>query len=198
MSSRFDQPRSCLPGVVFAPFELLRTADVRAMQIAAFRSASSQCYDDVGSAAFEHRIAGAELAGRLQRHDVELAMVGTQVVGTAGWTQARDTVENAQLTDLFVEPLFMRLGIGSALVVRVQERVRRAGFGVLTAQGSLAMTEFFLRLGFRVSAYGSFAPAAGVELSVVFLRKALLPAMRAAVRDRRPKVALVQPRPGFA
>jgi GNAT superfamily N-acetyltransferase len=157
MVPRVHQPLRLL---AFRSFELSRVSDIRAMQIGSFRVASSHLYDDSESLAYERYIASGELVGRLHGHDVEMALVAGQVVGTVGWTRVGDGVVTARLTDLFVDPLFMRLGIGSQLVRRAEERVRRGGFAILTTCGSPAMTLFFRRLGFRVSARGRFAPAA--------------------------------------
>ncbi len=162
-----------LPGLAFEPMDLCRLPEIRAMQIGAFRVASARCYDEAEVRAFESYIADASLAGRLRSHDVELALVGGQVVGTAGWAQSGDDGALARLTDLFVDPLFMHLGIGSALAERAERRAEIGGFTKIAVRAPSLLTVFFERLGYNLSSYGSFSPKPGVELPVTFLKKQL-------------------------
>ncbi len=173
MVLRFRPSPPPLPGLTFEPMDLCRLSEIRAMQIGAFRVASARCYDDAEVRAYESYIGDASLAGRLRSHDVELALVGGQVVGTAGWEQSGDNGALARLTDLFVDPMFMHLGIGSALAESAERRAEIGGYAKIAVRAPLLLTVFFERLGYNLSSYGSFSPKPGVELPVTFLKKHL-------------------------
>lgn len=162
-----------LPGLTFEPLDLCRLPEIRALQIGAFRVASARCYDEPEVRAFESYIADAGIADRLTSHDTELAVVGGQVVGTAGWAQSGDDGALARLTNLFVDPLFMHLGVGSALAERAERRAQLAGYAKVAVRAPLLLTVFFERLGYELSSYGSFSPKPGVELPITFLKKQL-------------------------
>ena len=162
-----------LPGLTFEPMDLRRLPEIRAMQIGAFRVASARCYDEPEVRAYESYIANAGTADRLKSHDTELALVGGQLVGTAGWAQSGDDGALARLTNLFVDPLFMHLGIGSALAERAERRAQLAGYAKVAVRAPLLLTAFFERLGYELSSYGSFSPKQGIELPIAFLKKPL-------------------------
>ena len=173
MVMRFRPSPPPLPGLTFEPLDLCRLPEIRAMQIGAFRVASARCYEEPEVRAFESYIANGGTADRLKAHDTELALVGGQLVGTAGWTQSGDDGALARLTDLFVDPLFMHLGIGSALAARAERRAQFAGYLKVAVRAPLLLTAFFERRGYELASYGSFSPKPGVELPITFLKKPL-------------------------
>lgn len=174
MVLRLPHTRSPLPGLAFEPLDLNRLPDIRALQIRAFRVAAARGYDDAEPKAFEGYIANATTADRLKAHDAELAVVGGQVVGTAGWAQASDDGGLARLTDLFVDPLFMKLGVGAALALRAEQRAQLAGYDRIAVRAPLLMAAYFERRNYAVTSYGSISLRPGLELSVAFLKKPLL------------------------
>ena len=55
---------------------------------------------------------------------------------------------------VYVHPEFQRLGVGTALVVHLEEEARRAGFGEMrlrAADGAYWAISFYERLGYRVT-----------------------------------------------
>lgn len=162
-----------LPGLTFEPMDLCHLPEIRALQIGAFRVASARCYDEPEARAYESYIANTGTAERLKTHDTELALVGGQVVGTAGWAQSGDDGALARLTDLFVDPLFMHLGVGSALAERTERRAQLAGYVKVAVRAPLLLTGFFEGLGYDLTSYGSFSPKPGFELPIAFLKKQL-------------------------
>ncbi|MEZ5925242.1 MAG: GNAT family N-acetyltransferase [Hyphomicrobiaceae bacterium] len=173
MVLRLDTRPPALTGLSFAPAGRGRLQEVRALQIAAFRLISRHVYDDVEAAAYERYIASPEHADRQMLHQVETALVGDQIVGTAGWIEATNEARSARLTDLFVTPLFMRMGIGRVLAARAERRALDAGFGLMTARSASPVTGFLSRAGYTESGRGTFSPSPGTDLPVIFMRKSL-------------------------
>ena len=82
-----------------------------------------------------------------------------------------DSGATARITALFVDPLFVRLGIGRRLTRDVEVRVRAAGFDALSVRATDNAVGFFLSLGFQIASQGVTARAADIVLPVTFMRK---------------------------
>jgi [ribosomal protein S18]-alanine N-acetyltransferase len=69
-----------------------------------------------------------------------------------GWS-ARERLDNA-ITDLWVEPIFQRQGVGGALLEHMEQEVVGAGHETIETQvhsENVAAIEFFRKVGFSVS-----------------------------------------------
>jgi GNAT superfamily N-acetyltransferase len=65
-----------------------------------------------------------------------------------GFATYRITDGVAELEDLFVDPPFMRRGVGTALVLDMSERVRQLGFERLEVTANPHAMDFYRHLGF--------------------------------------------------
>jgi GNAT superfamily N-acetyltransferase len=68
------------------------------------------------------------------------------VIGFASWVQ---TVETVDLEDLFVEPVWMRRGVATALVARIVDVLRSHGVSCLEVTANPHALGFYRRAGFR-------------------------------------------------
>ncbi len=153
------------------PIEIDDLSSVRYVHTTAFRMLASQTYnpdeiealvEQIRSPAYADQILGTEAVG---------AWFGDELVGTAGWSHANDTGHIARISDVFVQPLFCGLGIGSLLVKDAEERAARAGFTEVSVRVTQNAIPFFKRLDYLVSSYGVRGTLAGIDLQVAFMRK---------------------------
>lgn len=115
---------------------------------------------------YSARLAELVLAKRLTA-----ARLGTDLLGTAGWTPANDSGAVARLIGVFVSPLYAQRGIGRRLVEAAEAQARQAGFTVFTMRAPLGASGFFERLGYGVASHGAWPLTREVSLPVAFLRK---------------------------
>ena len=71
-----------------------------------------------------------------------VAEIDTSVVGTAA-------LEGEYLVTFFVEPKFQRLGIGAALLEKVENAARQHGLHCLSVHSSLAGASFYEAMGYE-------------------------------------------------
>jgi GNAT superfamily N-acetyltransferase len=76
-----------------------------------------------------------------------VAIVGDRVAGFASWLAAADVIE---VEDLFVDPDWMRQGIGTALVQDLIEMARAAGARRAEVTGNQHALAFYQSVGFTV------------------------------------------------
>lgn len=110
----------------------------------------------------------------------------SQLVGTCGWKPGGDNGTSARISSLYVNPMFVRLGIGQLLVTDAERRARQAGFHIFTSRIPPTAVGFFERLGYQVSSHGVLNFGPGLDIAVAFVRKEIsLAAPRKAgdVRD---------------
>lgn len=80
---------------------------------------------------------------------IDVAEQAAQVVGWA----AREKLDN-NITDIWVEPLFQRSGVGSALLEHMENEVKGLGHETITTEvhaENVAALDFFKKAGFTVS-----------------------------------------------
>ncbi len=80
---------------------------------------------------------------------IDIAEKAGQVVG---WS-ARENLDN-NITDLWVEPVFQRQGIGGLMLAAICDEVKKLGHETVTAEvhsENASAVAFFLKHGFRVS-----------------------------------------------
>lgn len=136
-------------------------ADIRRLQAAALRG-------------FARRVHGTEviesLIGRIGAFDEELVADGTffiaeiegEAVACGGWSMREPSfmgseievrgnagVDVPHMHGVFVHPLFIRYGIGSALTERIESDLRAQGFARARVAATLAAEGFFAERGWR-------------------------------------------------
>ncbi|WP_338001278.1 GNAT family N-acetyltransferase [Pseudomonas brassicae] len=111
--------------------------------IAALRHTNSQDYSAAVIARVEASFSPQAVAGLLARRQVLVAQVGAEVVGTA-------SLEGEVVRTVFVAPRRHGLGIGRALMQRVEALALAAGVQTLRVPSSLTAQGFYAHLGYAV------------------------------------------------
>jgi len=83
----------------------------------------------------------------LRGQALQTAWLDGRLVAVAGWIPTDDGVV-ARLVSVAVDPLFMGLGIGHAIVRWTEDHARRAGFTHLTVAAPAHLVGFYRRLRF--------------------------------------------------
>lgn len=113
---------------------------------------SLKCLSGLGEDTLETQldeILTPQYADKLMTGRLLLAHLHGELVGTAGWSMAADEARAAQLSSLYVHPMFTRCGIGRRLVRTVEGEARRLGFTSFTATVPAQVVPFLGRLGYR-------------------------------------------------
>jgi GNAT superfamily N-acetyltransferase len=97
--------------------------------------------------------------------------IESQLVGTCGWKPADNNGASARISSLYVNPMFIRLGIGQLLVTDAERRAQQAGFRSFTSRVLPAAAGFFERLGYQVSSHGVLNLVPGLDIAIAFVRK---------------------------
>lgn len=147
-------------------------ASIRYVHETAFQCYSAEYHTPQETAAFLDMLRDVSYGLSILRSNVFVAMIGEEIVGTAGWLAADDRGAAARLKQVFVRPLFGGAGIGRLLVNDAEKRAARAGFFDFSVRVSVASIAFYKKLGYRVSSHGVFTMPNGVELPVTYMRKA--------------------------
>ena len=106
----------------------------------------------------------------LQSLNLQAAWLDGHMVGTCGWTASSDLSTSARISGLFVDPLFVGLGIGRVLVADAEARAEANGYRVFNARATDNAVGFFVALGYELTSQGT-SLLAGVSVPVTFLRK---------------------------
>ncbi|TIN16400.1 MAG: GNAT family N-acetyltransferase, partial [Mesorhizobium sp.] len=77
-----------------------------------------------------------------KKRQVFVAVCGDKIVGTAG-------LDGTTVRSVFVDPEFQGRGVGSRLMLEIEEAARTNGATVLTVPSSVTAERFYFRLGFR-------------------------------------------------
>ena len=79
----------------------------------------------------------------------------------------------ARISSVFVDPMFLRLGIGGRLLTEVEARAFQSGFNQLSMSTTLNAVAFFEKAGYQVASRGVKALGTSCLLPVAFLRKSV-------------------------
>jgi GNAT superfamily N-acetyltransferase len=126
-------------------------ADMPALSEVYRRSSLSNDGDRPGLLAHPEFLEFSDLAVREGR--TRVAVSGDRVAGFATWLGAAavdDVVEVVEVEDLFVDPDWMRQGIGTALVLDLIEIARDAGARRAEVTGNQHALAFYQSVGFTV------------------------------------------------
>lgn len=145
---------------------------VRHVHSIAFDRLVAPWLDPEHAIAFQERTQSPEYVDELMEENLAAAWFDGQMVGTCGWQPADDAGAVARMTSLFVHPIFSRMGFGRTLLANVEERAASAGFSTLTLRAIAPSLPFFDALGYEISSHGVAALGIGLDMPVVFMRKA--------------------------
>lgn len=139
-----------------------RVNEAPALTALAERSKRSWGYDD----AFMNAI-GADM--KVHRHYLlsEYAIVAEIDGVVAGYAIAQLNVASAYVRDLFVDPLYMRRGIGTRLLADIVQQARRAGARELRLVSDPNAVAFYHARGFEVVGAQRSSDIPGRELPVM-------------------------------
>ena len=82
-------------------------------------------------------------------------------------------VANSELRACYVAPEAARTGVGTALIVQLEQAARHAGLHYLQADASLTAERFYRSLGYDVVAYGQHFLRHHLAMPCVKIRKVL-------------------------
>jgi GNAT superfamily N-acetyltransferase len=153
------------------PLDLDDLSSARYVHSSAFRRLAALHYNSEEIEAFVEQVYSPAYGDQLLAADTIAVWVGEELAGTASWAPANDTGHTARISDVFVQPLFSGLGLGTLLVRAVEERARRAGFTATSVRATRNAQAFFESLGYFVTSHGVRSTQAGVDLQVVFMRR---------------------------
>lgn len=155
------------------PVSVDEIASVRYVHEAAFTCYSAEYHTAQETAAFIAMIRQPDYYVDLLRVNLAVAVIGGEIVGTAGWLPADDRAGTARLRYVFVRPLFGGTGIGRMLVLDAEARAAHAGFFDFAVRTSVSSIAFFQRLGYRISSHGVYSIPPGVDMPVTYMRKSM-------------------------
>jgi len=123
-------------------------ADLAALRDVYRRSSLANDGDRPGLLAHPEFLEFSDLAVREGR--TRVAVAGDRVVGFATWLAADTDDDVVEVEDLFVDPDWMRQGIGTALILDLIEIARDAGARRAEVTGNRHALAFYQSVGFTV------------------------------------------------
>lgn len=147
-------------------------ASIRYLHEAAFQSYSAEYHTAQEMSAFVDMLRHPDYGLEILSSHVVVALIGGEIVGTAGWLSSDDRGAAARLRKVFVRPMFGGAGVGRMLVLDAETRASKAGFFDFSVRASVSAIAFYKRLGYRISSHGVFATPSGVDLPITYMRKA--------------------------
>lgn len=146
-------------------------AQVRYLHGRAMRCQCGDALSDAELAAFLACVDSPAYSDVLRAEEVHGAFIDGQLIGTASWLANSDDGETARIASVFVDPLFVRLGIGGRLLAEVEARAGQSGFDQLGASATINAIPFFERYGYTEASRGVKTFGPDCWLPVAFLRK---------------------------
>jgi GNAT superfamily N-acetyltransferase len=157
------------------PIAIDELSCVRYIHAASFRMRAGQHYAPSEIEAFAEHVYGPTYTDALAEVVRQQLLYGAwlegELVGTAGWSAARDGEVAARLRFIFVRPLFTGLGLGGRLLLETEDQARQAGFRTFNARATLNATDFFERFGYQRLGSGVRPLSSTRALPVAFMRK---------------------------
>lgn len=152
---------------------------VRNLHARAMSSESADSLTESEIAAFVAFVRSPAYSDMLRAESLYGAFIDGQLIGTASWQVNGDDGQLARISSVYVDPMFMRMGIGCRLLAEVEARAFRSGFNQLGISSTINAVPFFERAGYQVASRGVKTLGAGCALPVAFLRK-IVPRMARA------------------
>jgi putative acetyltransferase len=158
---------------------------VRNLHARAMSSESADSLSEAEIAAFIAFVRSPAYSDVLRGETLYGAFIDGQLIGTASWHVNGDDGQLARISSVFVDPMFMRLGIGGRLLTEAEARAFQSGFNQLGISSTINAVPFFERAGYQVASRGVKTFGPGCALPVAFLRK-IVPRMK---RETQAKAA---------
>ncbi len=166
------------------PIGLDDLSDIRHLHASAFRIQGGGLYSDQEVDAFTRQVYSNDYADRIFRSKCYGAWIEGHLTGTCGWCPAGDDQIAARISDVFVSPLFARVGLGRMLVGHAEQRAQEAGFKSFTLRVGFHAISLFEDLGYRMTSQGVYNLADDVPLPVAFMRKVAVDAQSGSLDPR--------------
>jgi N-acetylglutamate synthase-like GNAT family acetyltransferase len=80
------------------------------------------------------------------------AWLGRELIGSAGWVMSDDESRCARLSSVYVQPMFVRCGVGRRLVRHVEADARDMGLDRFRLKATPNSAAFFEKMGYRSTA----------------------------------------------
>jgi putative acetyltransferase len=148
-------------------------SQVRYLHTRAMRAQCGDALSDLELATFIAFVESPDYSDLLRAEEVHGAFMDGQLIGTASWLANSDDGETARIAAVFVDPMFVRLGLGGRLLAEVEGRAALSGFDMLGASATINAVPFFERYGYIEASRGVKAFGPDCWLPVAFLRKRL-------------------------
>jgi putative acetyltransferase len=148
-------------------------ANVRHLHARSMANQSAESLAQTEIDAFLSLVRSPAYSDLLRLESLYGAFLDGQLIGTASWQVNGDDGQAARISSVFVDPMFMRLGIGGRLLMEVEGRAFQSGFNQLGISATLNAVPFFERAGYQVASRGVKNLAPGCALPVAFLRKSV-------------------------
>jgi GNAT superfamily N-acetyltransferase len=175
--ARPEEARELTGAAEIRPVGIDELSTVRYIHASALRSQAGSSLSDTEIATFAAHVYSDAYTGGLSEaartNRLLGAVIGEELVGTAGWLPASDNGAIARIHGVFVRPMFTGAGIGRTLALATEEQARRAGFSAFTVRATLNAAGFFSGLGYEITSRGAWTLAPGQTLQVAFMRKRL-------------------------
>ena len=149
-------------------------SNVRYVHSSAFKLMAALHYTSDEIDAFVEQIRSPAYVDQLLGTHALGAWVDAEMAGTAAWSPANDSGQTARISDVFVQPLFGGLGLGTMLLREVEEQAVHAGYRETSVRVSLNAVPFFMAQGYLVTSHGVRSTPAGIDLQVAFMRRSAL------------------------
>lgn len=167
-------PQARTADILLRPLGIDEMAAVRYLHDRAFEHHVGPILSQTEVDAFSAHVHSPQYADRVFAHDPVGAYLHGDLVGTVGSQRSEDGDRALRITQLFVRPMFGRLGIGGALLANVERKALKNGIFSVALQVTRNATEFFEKHDFEVTSYGIGSISGLGGLAVAFLRKDML------------------------
>lgn len=148
---------------------------VRDLHASSFRSLGGAIYTELEVEAFVRQVYSTAYTDRLHSVSCFGAWFDGQLTGTSSWSATGIEKSTARIADVFVSPLYSKLGLGRMLVGYAENSARDAGFTSFTLRVGYHAATLFAELGYMLTSQGVYQLADDVPLAVAFMRKSAGP-----------------------
>jgi N-acetylglutamate synthase-like GNAT family acetyltransferase len=186
-------PASRTTDIQLRPLGIDEMSAVRYLHDRAFEHHIGPILSQAEVDAFSEQVHSPEYAERVFSHDPIGAYLHGDLVGTVGSQRSDDGERALRVTQLFVRPMFGRLGIGGTLLTSVEQKALKSGIFSVALQVTRNATEFFEKHGYEVTSYGIGSISGLGGLAVAFLRKDMLTSLASVGGET--ETAAKRPRP---
>ncbi len=159
---------------------------VRHLHTKSMENQSADSLTDTEFQAFATFVRSSDYSDILKEENLYGAFTEGQLIGTASWQVNGDDGQMARISSVFVDPMFLRLGIGGRLLTEVEARAFQSGFNQLSISTTLNAVPFFEKAGYQVASRGVKALGTNCLLPVAFLRKSVPRLARAPAQAKAP------------